>query len=65
MFILRSYQLIATAYSQPRDPKFVAVVEWWSLFTGKYMLYRLKLGLQNGGRFRQVVVHSGLTLHGK
>jgi hypothetical protein len=65
MLILRSYQLIATAYNQPRDLKFVAVVEGWSLFTGRFMLYRLKLGLQNGGRFGQVVVHSGLTVHGK
>ncbi len=39
----------------PRDPKFVAVVDRWSLFRGRFMLWSLKLGLQNGGRCRQVV----------
>jgi hypothetical protein len=40
----------------PRDPKFVAVVDRWSLFKGRFMLKRFKLGLKNNGRYRQVVV---------
>jgi len=40
----------------PRDPKFVTVVDRWSLFRGNFMLWNLKLGLKNGGRYRQVVV---------
>ncbi len=39
----------------PRDHKFVAVVDRWSLFRGSSMLQRFKLGLQNGGCCRQVV----------
>jgi hypothetical protein len=39
----------------PRDPKFVVVVDRWSLFRGRFMLWSLKLGIQNGGRCRQVV----------
>ncbi len=38
-----------------RDPKFVVVVDSWSLFRGRFILYRPKLGLKNGGRCRQVV----------
>ncbi len=38
------------------DPKFVAIVDRWSLFRGTFMLQKLKLGLQNRGRCRQVVV---------
>jgi hypothetical protein len=38
-----------------RDPKYVVVVDKWSLFGGIFILYRLKLGLRNGGRCRQVV----------
>ena len=51
----------------PRDPKFVAVVDRWSLYRGSFMLWKLKLGPQNsvtvdkwsllGG-----VVNSGLTV---
>jgi hypothetical protein len=37
------------------DPKFVAVVDRWSLVRGRFTLSRLQLGLQNGGRCRQVV----------
>ncbi len=40
----------------PRDPKFVAVDDTWSLFGGRFLSLRLKFGLQNGGRCRQVVV---------
>jgi len=40
----------------PRNPKFVAVVGRWSLFRGNFILWNLKLGLKNGGRYRQVVV---------
>ncbi len=47
---------------QPRNPKFVAVVDRWSLFRGRLMFKRPRLGLLNGGRCRQVVVSSGLTL---
>ncbi len=44
----------------PRDPKFVAVVDRWSLFRGRFMLQRPDLGLHNGGQCIQVVVNSGL-----
>ncbi len=40
----------------PRDPELVAVVVRWPLFRGNFMLQYLKMGLQNGGRYRQVVV---------
>jgi len=40
----------------PWDPKFVAVVDWWSLFRGSFMLWKLKLRSQNCGRCRQAVV---------
>ncbi len=47
-------------YSQtcdhPWDPKFVAVVDRWALFRGRFKLQKLKMGLQNGGRCRQVVI---------
>ncbi len=52
----------------PQDPKFVAVVDRWSLFRGWSLLKRPKLELQNGGRCRQVgrysevVVGSGLNV---
>ncbi len=42
-------------------PELEAVVGRWSFFRSRYMLERLKLGLQNVGRCRQVVVNSGLT----
>ena len=38
----------------PRNPKYVAVVDRWSLFRGSWP--------QNGGRCRQVVVSSGLSV---
>jgi len=41
---------------RPRDPKFVAVVDRWSLFRGSLQLWKLKLGPQYSGRYRQVVV---------
>ncbi len=34
---------------RPRDPKFVAVVDRWSLFRGRFMPQRPKLWLHNGG----------------
>jgi len=37
-------------------PKFVVVVDRWSLFRGSFMLWKLKLGPQNSGRYRQVVI---------
>ncbi len=45
-----------------RDPKFVSVVDRWSLFRGRFMLQRLKLGLQNGGHCGQLVVKSSSTV---
>jgi len=48
----------------PRDPEFEAVVDRWPLFIGIFMLYNLKLGLQNAGRYSEVVVSSGLTVYG-
>ncbi len=44
--------------NHPRIP----VVNRWSLFMGKFMLWRLKTGLQNGGCCRLVVVSSDLTV---
>ncbi len=38
------------------NPKFVAVFDRWSLFRGSFLLWELKLGPQNCGRCRQVVV---------
>ena len=38
----------------PRDPKIVAVVDRWSLFRGRFMLLKLKMGPQNSGCCRQV-----------
>jgi hypothetical protein len=38
-----------------QDPKFVAVVDRWSLIRGSSLSRKLKLGLQKGGRCRQVV----------
>ncbi len=37
---------------QPRNPKFVAIVDRWSLYKSSIMLLRLELGLQNDGRCR-------------
>ena len=39
----------------PQDPKFVAVVGKWSLFRGSFMIWKSKMGPQNGGRCRQMV----------
>ncbi len=36
-------------------PNFFAVVDRWPLFRGRFMLWSLKLKLQNGGRCWQVV----------
>jgi len=46
----------------PRDPEFVAFVDRWSLYRRNFMLLNLKMGLQNGGRYSEVVVSSGLTV---
>ena len=43
-------------HDHPRDPKPVADVDRWSLFRGSIMLQKMKIGLQNGVRCRQVVV---------
>jgi len=40
----------------PRDQKFLAVVDRWSLFRASRILWKLKLGPQNIGRCKQVVV---------
>ncbi len=45
-----------------RDPKFVTVVDRWSLLRCRFMSVRPKLGLQNGDRCRQVVVIRRLLL---
>jgi hypothetical protein len=39
------YNMINTVNLHPRDLKVVAVVDWWLLFKGSFMLRRLKLGL--------------------
>ncbi len=39
----------------PRDHKFVAVVDRWPLFRGRFMLSIPRMGLQNGGRCKIVV----------
>ena len=39
-----------------RYPKFVALVERWSLFRSSFMSRKLEMGPQNDGRCRQVVV---------
>jgi hypothetical protein len=51
-----SETVIPVYNDHPRDPKFVAVVDRWLLFRGSFMLYKMKTGPQNGGRYRQVVV---------
>jgi hypothetical protein len=48
--------------NHPRDPKFVAVLDRWSLFRGNFMFQKIENGTPNGGRYRQVVVNSGLTV---
>ncbi len=48
--------------AHPRDPKIVAVVDMWSLFRGTFMLETRKVGPQNSGHCKQVVVSSGLTV---
>ncbi len=40
----------------PRDPKFVIAVDSWLMFRGSLILQKIKLGPQNDGRDRQVVV---------
>ncbi len=44
-----------------RDPKFVTVVDRWSLFIGSLRLLKWNMGRHNSGRCRQVVDSSGLT----
>ncbi len=44
------------------DPKFVAVVDRWSLFRGRFTLWKLKLGPWIRGCYSEVVVNSGLTV---
>ncbi len=46
----------------PWDPKFVAIVDRWSLFRDRFMFSRSKCGLQNRGRCRQVAVNRALTV---
>ena len=46
----------------PRDPKVVTVVDRWSLFRGSFMLWKLKMVPQSGGRYSEVVISSGLTV---
>ncbi len=46
----------------PRGPEFVTVVDRWSCSEVTLCYKNLILELQNGGRYRQVVVSSGLTI---
>ena len=43
----------------PRDPEFVAVDDSRLLFRGSFMIQKVKMGPQNGGRYSEVVVSSG------
>ncbi len=45
----------------PWNPKIVAVVDRWSLFGG-HLCTQSSNGTKSGGRYRQVVVSSGLTV---
>ncbi len=45
-----------------QDPKIVVVVDRWSLFGGKFVLKKFIREPQVSGRYRQVVVSSGLTV---
>ena len=58
----------------PRDPKIVAAVDRWSLFRGHLCYKRSKWDLKTvavidrwslfgGGRYSEVVVSTGLTVH--
>jgi len=51
-----SYTVKLLYNDHPWDPKFVAVADRWLLFRGCFMLWKLKMGPQNCGRCRQVVV---------
>ncbi len=46
----------------PWDPKIVAVVERCVVVQRSFMYSNFQMGPQNGGRYRQVVVSSGLTV---
>ena len=50
-----SYTVKPVYNDYPWNPKIVAVVERWSLFRGSFLLSKLKMWPQNGGRYRQVV----------
>jgi hypothetical protein len=41
--------------AQPWDPKIVAVVDSWSLFSGNLFIKKFQMGPQNSGRYRHVV----------
>ncbi len=45
-----------------QDTKYMDVVCRWSLFTSSFLKKKFKIGPQNGGQWRQVVVNSGLTV---
>jgi hypothetical protein len=67
-YIVSIYTVKPVYNDHSRDPKFVAVVERWSLFRDWLISWRPKLEFQNGGCCRQVVViwrvvvSSGLTI---
>ena len=51
--LLKKRSTVKPVYNyHPRDPKFVAVVDRLLFFRGSFMLYKGKMGLQNGGRCR-------------
>jgi len=57
MALLENSCTVKPVYNDhPRDPEFVVVVDRWPLIRGSFMLYNLKLGLQNTGRYSEVVV---------
>ncbi len=56
-----SYTVKPLYNNHPWDPICVAVDARWSFFRGGFLLYKLKMGPQNGGPCRPVVVHSGLN----
>ena len=59
LIFLYIYTVKPVYNEHPREPKFVAVFDWWLLFRGSFVLLKVKMGPQNGGRCRQVFVIGG------
>ncbi len=53
--LAHSITVIPVYNDQPLNPIFVAVVDMWPLFRGRFMSCRPELGFQSSGRCRQVV----------